>query len=69
MIYELGWKNLYNRRKGIRLTMLYKIIYEIANVPNKEILIYAYIRNRGKHVYKFHIITKNTNEYKYSFFP
>jgi hypothetical protein len=26
MIQELGWKNLQDRRKDIRLTMLYKII-------------------------------------------
>ncbi len=39
MIHELGWKSLQDRRKDIKLTILYKIINEIANVPNKEILI------------------------------
>ncbi len=34
MVNEFGWKNLQNRRKD-RLTMLYKIKNEIANVPNK----------------------------------
>ncbi len=29
MIYKLDWKNLKDRRKDIRLTMLYKIINEI----------------------------------------
>ncbi len=52
----------------IRLTMLYKIINEMANVPNQEILISADTRTRSKHGHKFCTITKNTNEYKYSFF-
>ncbi len=49
--------------------MLYKIINEIANVPDKETLIHAYTRTRSKHQHTFHIMTNNTNEYKYSFFP
>ncbi len=35
MTHELGWKNLQDRRKDIRLTILYKIINEIVNVSNK----------------------------------
>ncbi len=34
-------RDLQDRRKDIRLTMLYKIINEITNVLNKEILISA----------------------------
>ncbi len=41
MIRELDWKNLQDRRKDRRLTILYKIINEIANVPNKNIIILA----------------------------
>ncbi len=67
MIHELGRKNLQDRRKDIIFTMLYKIINEIANVPNKEILP-ADAKTRSKHGHKFQIITNNTNEYKYSFF-
>ncbi len=36
---NLAGKNLQDRRKDIRLNMLYKIINDIANVTNKEILI------------------------------
>ncbi len=62
MLQELGWKNLYDRRKDIRLTMLYKILNEIANVPNKEIVIIADTRTRGKNGHQFCIImTNNTN--------
>ncbi len=41
-------------------SMLYKIINEIANVPNKEILIPAHTRTRSKHAHthKFHMITQ-----------
>ncbi len=41
---NLAGKNIQNRRKDIRLTMLYKIINEKANVPNKEILIQIYLQ-------------------------
>ncbi len=45
------------------------MINEIANVPNKEILIPADTRTRSKDGHKFRIMTNNTNENKYSFFP
>ncbi len=51
-----------DRRKEIRLIMLYK-------KSNKEILIPADTRTTSKHVHQFLLRTKNTNEYKYSFFP
>ncbi len=46
--------------------MLYKIINDIANVPNKEILLSTDTRTRTKHGHKFCIMTNNTNEYKYN---
>ncbi len=39
--------------------MLYKIINEIAKVPNKEILISVDTRIRSKHGHKSPIMTKN----------
>ncbi len=49
-----------------KLTMLYKIINEIANVPNKEIIIPAETRIRSKHGHKFCMVINDINEYKYS---
>ncbi len=49
--------------------MLHKIINEITNIPNNEILIPADIRTRSKHKHKFCIMINNTKEYNYSFFP
>ncbi len=49
--------------------MLYKIINEIAIVLDKEILILAETITRCKHEHKLCIMTDNTNQYKYSFFP
>ncbi len=70
MTHELGLMEKPTRwKKRLRLTMPYKIINEIANVPNKEILIPAHTKTRSKHGHKFHIVTKNINEYRYSFFP
>ncbi len=36
MILEFSWKILQDRRKQLRLTMLYKIMNKIANLPKKE---------------------------------
>jgi hypothetical protein len=69
MIQKLGWKNLKERRKDIRLTMLYKIVNDIANIPKEEILIPSDNRTRSEHGHKFCILTQERNEYKYSFFP
>ncbi len=52
--------NLQDRKKDIRLTMLYKIKNEIAKVPNKEIVIPADTRNRNNYGQKCQILTKNT---------
>ncbi len=48
--------------------MLDKVLNEIAHVLNTKILISADIRTRSKHEDKFHIMTKNIDKYKYSFF-
>ncbi len=61
MIHELGWNNLQDIRKDITLTMLYRIMKEIANVPNKEILISADTRTRSKDEHKFCIMTNTIN--------
>ncbi len=68
-IYNKDGKNLQDRWKILRLTIPYTIINEIANVPNKEILIPADTRTRSKHGHTFCIMTKDTNEDKYAFFP
>ncbi len=69
MIHELGCINLEDRRRDIQLTMLYKIINRIANVPNKDIVIAADSRTRSKHGHKLFIMSNNTNQCNYSFFP
>ncbi len=61
MIHKIAWKKLQDRRKDIRLTILYKIINEMAKVYNKEILKSAETTTRSKHGHKFHIMTKHTN--------
>jgi hypothetical protein len=39
LIQELGWMNLQDRKKDKGLTMLYKIVNDIVNVPKEEILL------------------------------
>ncbi len=49
--------------------MLYKVINEIANAPNNEILIPADTITRSKHLHKCCTMTDNTNQYNYSLLP
>ncbi len=55
---SLDGQYLEDRWKNIRLTMLYKIINAIVNMPNKEILIPA---NTNIDIKVAHTITNNTN--------
>ncbi len=45
MIHKLACLTTYKIEEKTRLTMLYKIVNEIANIPNKEILIFANVSN------------------------
>ncbi len=65
---NLARKNVQYRRKDIRLTMLYKMIMWNSKFSKKEILISADTRTTSKQGHKYLIMTKNTDEYKYSFF-
>ena len=38
MIQELGWKNLEERRRDIRLALLYKITHDQTNIPTEDII-------------------------------
>ena len=69
MLKELGWLNLAERRKHIRLALFYKIIHESIAVPHEDILIPADTRTRAANSHKFRTLPSKTDHYKYSFFP
>jgi hypothetical protein len=70
MIKELGWKDLADRRRDIRLSLLYKIINEDVNICTKDTLIPARGRTRkSQQSNKFMNIQTVTDDYKHSFYP
>ena len=72
MMQELGWKNLEERRRDIRLAILYKITHNQTNIPTVDI-IEPLPNHNGTRLQttqnKFKLITSTINSHKFSFFP
>jgi len=68
MLKDLGWESLADRRRDLRLVLLYKIVNHFAMVTTDDILIPADLRTRVNHPYKFRNITANTTVFRQSFF-
>ena len=69
MLSDLGWQQLKDRRKHIRLALLFKIIHDIILVPHQDLLLKADSRTRSSHQFKYRTIRTSTDPYKHSFFP
>jgi hypothetical protein len=69
MLSDLGWLQLKDRRRHIRLALFYKIVHNLIAVPHENILEKADSRTRSSHSFKFRTIRSNKDPYKYSFFP
>ena len=53
MLSELGWHSLSKRREDARLILFYKIINNLAKVPDEHISVKAYEGTRRKNNHKF----------------
>ncbi len=69
MLQDLGWTNLADRRRDLRLALFYKVVNELVAVPTDGILISADNRTRSSHHLKFKHLASNTSQYQHSFFP
>lgn len=68
MLHELGLKNLQDRRRDLRLALLFKLVHGQVNVRTEDIgLVEADGRTRANHRHKFRAIGAHTSAYKYSF--
>ena len=72
MMQELGWKKIEERRRDIRLALLYKITHDQTNIPTVDI-IEPLPNHNGTRLQttqnKFKLITSTINSHKFSFFP
>ena len=68
LLKDLNWAPLKDRRRDIRLAMLFKIVKCNMPVQADDILLPADPRTRHHHSFKFKHIQSHTTQYKHSFF-
>ena len=68
MLKDLEWQPLKDRRRDIRLTLLFRMVHGKVAVPVEDILEKADSRTRSQHSYKYKHLTANTEQFKNSFF-
>ena len=69
MLGHLEWESLEARRTKCQLTMLFKIIDDLVDIPQEEYLTPASKRTRTRHSHKFGQIPASSDYYLNSFFP
>ena len=68
MLQRLKWQSLQARRDRAQVTMLYRIVYRLVDIPPEAYLRTASRRTRG-HSLRFLVPHAKTAVYKDSFFP
>ena len=68
LLKDLDWAPLKDRRRDIRLAMLFKIVKCNMPVQTDAVLLPADARTRSHHSFKFKHIQSHTAQYKHSFF-
>ena len=69
MLEELHWESLESRWLKIQLTLLFKIMNDMVDIPATLYLTPASTRTRSNHMKKLRQVSSRTDIYKYSFFP
>ena len=69
MLQDLDWESLESRRVKIQLTLLFKVIQDLVDIPASAYLTPASTRTRANHTKKLRQISSKSDVYKHSFFP
>ena len=69
MLQDLDWESLESRRIKIQLTLLFKVIQDLVDIPASAYLTPASTRTRAYHTKKLRQISSKSDAYKHSFFP
>ena len=69
MIKDLNWRILEQRRIDSRLTLIYKITYDLVAIPAADYLIPNTRQSRHNHLRAYRQIPTLKDYYKYTFFP
>ena len=68
MIADIGWDTLQKRRDLARLSIMYRIVHNLVDIPVEPYLTPSTSMTRG-HDSRFHQIRTTNNTYQQSFFP
>ena len=68
MMEKLGWQTLQQRRDYARLTMMYRIVHQLVDIPTEPYLTPLTGKTRGNDS-RFRQIQTSYTGYQYSFFP
>ena len=69
MLDQLGWESLESRRTKAQLTMFYKIVNGLVDIPSDQYLTPMSSRTRSTNNRKFRLPSTSTSYYRNSFFP
>ena len=69
MLEHLEWESLESRQVKCQLTMLFKIINDLVDIPPDQYLTEASTRTRSHHSNKFGHVPASSDYFKNSFFP
>ena len=69
MLDHLSWETLETRRDKASLTMLYKVVNDLVDIPASTYLTPGSSRTRSSHAFKFRQFQCSQNSFKHSFFP
>ena len=69
MLDHLQWESLESRRSKIQLTLFYKVVYDLDDIPSSAYLTPSIARTRSSHTKKFRRFSPSTECFKSSFFP
>ena len=69
MLQDLNCRTLEQRRIDSRLTLMYKITYDLVAIPTADYLILNTRQSRHNHLVAYRQIPTLKDYYKYTFFP
>ena len=69
MLDLIEWESLEARHAKTQLTMLFKIIHGLVDIPTVDYLVPASNRKRSQHSLEFLHIPVSSDYYKFSFYP
>ena len=69
MLDHLSWETLETRRAKASLTMFYKVVNDLVDIPASTYLTPGSSRTRSSHAFKFRQFQCSQNSFKHSFFP